>query len=147
MTDLARTIFIVGALVASARARYMLGVVIAGVCAFVVALEIYFALRFPVRPAPIGVAFGAVLFGPSALPHVAPFAASAVLMNPLHHAGSAALGGGAGLLAFSRASRLPPHTDRARGLDRAGLRFLSIAVLHGLLVTTSLLMPAGRAIE
>jgi hypothetical protein len=133
MLDIARSVFILTALVVSARARYVPGIVSAFVCAFVVGLELYFALRFPVRPVPVAIAFGAVFIGPSAMPHEPPFAASGLLMNPLHHLFLAGVGAGATRGAFSRASELRPETIRARRLDGAGLRFVAISVVHGLL--------------
>ena len=60
MADLVRTLFVFGALIASVRARDAGGVAIALICALLLGIEMFFVLRFPVRPDRIEMAFGLI---------------------------------------------------------------------------------------
>ena len=75
----------------------------------------------------VGGAFGLVFLGPSTAP-----------MWPPLVEGAAA--GAVSLFAFRRASPLRPEDERARAWDRAGLRFLFVAILDGMLVVLGLLL-------
>ena len=82
------------------------------------------ALLFTVSgPMPAEMAFGAIFLGPTA---VAP-------VDPLHHLFVAGLGTFGARRAFRESAPLHPETGRAHELDRLGLRFVAIAVLHALL--------------
>ena len=139
MADIVRTFFVSGALVASVRARDAGGVALALICALLLGIEMFFVLRFPVRPDRIEMAFGLIFLGPSALPHEPPFAASKLLMDPSHHLATALLAATGARRAFARASALPPDGEASRRLDGAGLRFVALAVLLALLSTSGLL--------
>ncbi len=140
MVDLARTIFIIGALVSSVRARYFGGVVVAAACVLLLGIETLLPLRFPVRPGRVEIAFGAIFLGPTALPHVPPFAASRVLLDPTHHLMTAVLAALGARQAFNRAAALPPESASSRKCDRAGLRFVALGVLLALLSISGVLL-------
>jgi hypothetical protein len=133
VADVVRLVLIAGALVASVRARYAQGVVIAGCSALLLGVEIFFALRFPRQTGQLEVAFGAIFLGPTAMPHDPPFGASKWLMDPCHHLATALLATLGARRAFGVASALHPEGLASRRLDRAGLWFVALAVLAGLL--------------
>lgn len=84
---------------------------------------------------PAELAFGAIFLGPTALAPV----------DPIHHLFVAGLGTFGARRAFSESAPLHPELDRAHDLDRAGLRFVGLAVLHALLSLSGLLAHAlGR---
>ncbi len=133
MADLVRALFIVAALVASVRARYALGVFAALGCGAILAVELFVVVRFPVSPDRLELALGALFLGPTSLPHAPPMRVLEVLMDPLHHLASALIAAVGAQRAFARASALRPESLPARRLDDAGLRFVALAVLGGLL--------------
>ena len=133
MVDVVRAIFVVAVLVASVRARHFASAALGTAMVLVVAGET--ALLFTVSgPMPAEMAFGAIFLGPTA---VAP-------VDPLHHLFVAGLGTFGARRAFRESAPLHPETDRAHELDRLGLRFVAIAVLHALL---SLSGVVGRMLE
>lgn len=139
MVDLVRAFLVVAAIVASVRARYLAGVVIATGCLLACAIEVALPLCFPLRPAALEIAFGAVFLGPSALPHAPPFAATKLLTDPTHHIVIALLVALGARGAFSRASTLPPEGEESRAWDSAGLRFVALGVCLGLMSVAGLL--------
>lgn len=139
MFDLARALFVIGAMIASARARYGTGVVVAIVCALLIALEVSLPFLYPARFDRIEIAFGVIFIGPTVLPHEPPFAASKVLMDPTHQFATALLAALAARRAFNLASNLPPDGEPSRRLDRAALRFVAVGVASGLLGVPGLL--------
>lgn len=140
VVDLVRAILIVAAIVASAKARYRGGIVIAGAFGVLFAIEVALPLCFPLRPAALQIAFGAIFLGPSSLPHASPFAPSELLTDPTHHVVAALLAGLGARGAFLRASMLPPDGDDSRAWDRAGLRFVALGVMLGLMSISGLLV-------
>lgn len=139
MVDVVRAFLVIAAIVASVRARYLAGVVVATACLLVAAVEIALPLCFPLRPAALEIAFGAVFLGPSALPHAAPFAATQLLTDPMHHIVLAMLVALGARGAFARASNLPPEGEESRAWDGAGLRFVALGVCLGLMSISGLL--------
>lgn len=139
MVDLVRAFLVFAAIVASVKARYLAGVVIATACLLVSAVEIALPLCFPLRPAALEIAFGAVFLGPSALPHAAPLAATKLLTDPTHHIAIAMLVAFGARGAFARASTLPPDGEESRAWDSAGLRFVALGVCLGLMSVSGLL--------
>jgi hypothetical protein len=138
--DLVRCFLIVAAAVASVRARYAGGVAVALTSAVLLAIETTLPVRFPIAPVPIGVALGAVFLGPSSMPHSCALVAAKLLMDPLHHLAAAALSAIAARGAFARAEPLPPEGLVSRRLDRAGLRFVALGVVEGLLSVSGVIM-------
>jgi len=139
VVDVVRAFLVVAALVASARIRYLGGIVIAIACLLVCAIEVALPLCVPLRPAALEIAFGAVFLGPSALPHAPPFAATKLLMDPTHHIAVALLVALGARSAFARASALPPEGEESRAWDSAGLRFVALGVCLGLMSVSGLL--------
>jgi len=124
MFDIARVVAILFALSACRRARYAIGAVASAAIAALLAWEIGAPLaRHAVGEAGAGSAFAFVFLGPS---RVAPRTWVTLV--------EALLAGGVSQIAFVRARPLRPEGERARALDRVGLRFLFVAVLDGLLV-------------
>lgn len=142
MVDVARALFIVGALLASMRARYRTGIAIAIVCALLLGVEVLFPFRHPAGFDRVEIAFGAIFIGPSALPHAPPFAMSRLLMDPTHHLAMAVLAAIGAARALALASELPPDGQPSRRLDRAGLRFIAVGVASALLSVSGLLSHA-----
>jgi hypothetical protein len=140
VVDLARAIFILGALAPSIRARYWAGIVVAAACALLLAIETFLPLHFPLRSGRLEIALGAVFLGPSALPHSPPVAVSRLLMDPTHHLLAAVLAGVGAIRAMHRAAALPPESASSRKLDRAGLRLLALGVLLALLSISGVLL-------
>jgi hypothetical protein len=86
-------------------------------------------------PMPAELAFGAIFLGPTALAPI----------DPLHHLFIGALGTFGARRAFRESASLHPELERAKELDRLGLRFVGIAVLHALLSLSGLVARAlGR---
>jgi hypothetical protein len=123
MVDVVRVIFVVAALVAGVRAKHPAGIGAAALILCVMAGEGALLFMLPSGPMPAELAFGAIFLGPTALAPI----------DPLHHLLAAGLGTFGARRAFQESAPLHPEVDRARELDRLGLRFVGIAVLHALL--------------
>ena len=142
MLDLARALFAVAALVASARTspRHVVGVVIALLLVAVIAIDTSLPFVWPVTPVPAELALGSLFLGPTALPHAAPWSPLSATMDPLHHLVPASLSAFAARSAFSKSRGRRPETDAAHAYDRAGLRFVALAVLHALMSLSGVLV-------
>jgi hypothetical protein len=130
MLDIARVVALLFALAACRQARYGLGVLAALAIAALLAWDIGAPLaRHAVGEAGPGSAFAFAFLGPSQLaPRVWLPVAQGVLA------------GGAAAIAFARSRPLRPEGEPARAWDRAGLRFLFVAVVDGLVVVFDLLL-------
>jgi hypothetical protein len=130
MLDIARVVALVFALAACKRAGYGLGALAAAAIGALLAWEVGAPLaRHAVGEGGAGSAFAFVFLGPS---QVAPRAWLTVA--------EAALATGASAVAFARSRPLRPEGDVARAWDRAGLRFLFVAVVDGLVVAFDVLL-------
>jgi hypothetical protein len=134
MVDVVRAVFVVALLVASVRARYRTGVFVGLAIAAVIAGEVALLFTLGGGPMPAELAFGAIFLGPTALAPI----------DPLHHLGAAALGTFGARRAFSESAPFHPEVRRAKELDRVGLRFVGVAVLHALLSLSGVLARALR---
>lgn len=142
MADVVRAFLLVAALVASIRAYYTRGIVLTVGCLGLVVIEVALPFLFPLDVASVEIALGAVFLGPSAMPHRPPFALTAILIDPSHHVLMGIVSGLGARGAFVRASSLSPESEPARRLDRAGLRFVALAVLAGMLAVAGFLVHA-----
>lgn len=139
MLDVVRLGLAIAALVASLRARLWWGAALAVAGLALLAIEVGLVLRFPMSPMPAPMVLGSLFLGPSSLPHEPPFRATELLSDPLHHLAFAFAAGLGARHAFARRSPLGPESAAARRLDRAGLRFVALAVLHALMSVSGLL--------
>ncbi len=132
------------ALTACVKPRYALG----AACATLLAVRLGVETVAPLMDhsavgASVGYGFAMAFLGPSALPMPrSPIAAVDFLGR---HRVIAAVGAGvvaalASALAFRRSRPLRPETAEAYAWDRAGLRFLFVAVVEGMIVVLDLLM-------
>lgn len=143
MLDVARLVFMLLALHASVRARLGGGIVAASALLVVLAIELGLVLRFPLEKQRLEMVFGALILGPTSIPHEPPIALTAIFVDPLHHVAAALVSGLAARSAFVRSRGMHPELEQARRIDRAGLCFVALGVLHGLLVVPGLL---GRVV-
>ena len=135
MVDVVRVIFVVAVMVAGVRARHRITVGLGILMLLVMAGEVALLFTLPSGPMPAELAFGAIFLGPTALAPI----------DPLHHLFIGALGTFGARRAFRESAPLHPEVDRAKELDRLGLRFVGIAVLHALLSLSGLVARAlGR---
>lgn len=137
--DLVRAVLVIGSGLASLRARYARGIVVAVGAMLLMVAEVFLVFRYPVEPLPLPLAIASVIFGPSALPNAAPLFGAEHLGDPLHHIVPAALLGLAAHGAFARSRELHPDSEPARHFDRAGLRFLGAGVMHTLMALSGVL--------
>jgi hypothetical protein len=115
--DLVRIVMVAGALLASVRARHQVGIALALAALAMIGAEVALLFSLPAGPMPAELAFGAIFLGPTSLAPI----------DPLHHL----------------VTSLHPETEEARSFDRAGLRFVGVAVLHALLSLSGIM---GRAL-
>lgn len=141
MLDVVRALFALAALVASVRTspRHLSGVVVSLILVAIIVVDASLPFVWRVTPVPAELALGSLFLGPTALPHAAPSSLLALTMDPLHHLVPASLSAFAARAAFAKSRERRPESDEAYAFDRAGLRFVALAVLHALMSLSGLL--------
>jgi hypothetical protein len=127
-----------------ARTRYAYGFLVFVVLLVVDAVSMVAPIAFrTTAPADAGFAFVLVYWGPSGMPM--PHTSNAILElltgNSIARLGlTSVLAWSAATVAFGRARPLRPETDVACAWDRAGLRFLLVAIFDALIAVVALLV-------
>jgi hypothetical protein len=139
--DVGRLVALVVALVGCRRPNYVVGAAIGVAILALDVVAVGLALVDRNSHPSLGHALAVLFLGPSSMPmprfsvRAIDWLAQPVVRNLL----TASLAGAASAIAFRRARPLRPESDIAHAWDRAGLRFLLVAVLDGLLAVIALL--------
>ena len=151
MLDLARIVALLVAAHGCVRTRYRAGFLAVACIAFFYALTMIAPIASRTAPAEEGYAFVLAFWGPSGMPMplglslvpslfarfpmIGPFITGAIAWLTARHA-------------FRRAKPMRPESEGARAWDRAGMRFLFVAILDGILfvigVMAAQLLGASR---